>query len=146
MTHRPEDSPERRVYARALRASAVALGLVGAAAVGIALAVADGRAAGAAALGGAVAALAGLATPAAMLAGHHRPPAALAGIVAFTWLGKMLVIAGVVVALSRVEGFPREAFGLTLLAGVATSLVVDVWAVRRTRVPYVDPGSNSRAQ
>lgn len=146
MTMPSTPSPDRAVYVRALVTSAIMLAAISLAAAGIAAAVADSRTVWAALLGGAVAALAGLATPAAMLLGHDRTPAALAGIVAFTWLGKMLVIAAVVVVLSRVEGFPREAFGLTLLVGVVASLAVDLWAVRRTRVPYVDPGSNSRPQ
>ncbi len=134
-------SDDRTVYRKALVGVAFAgavVVVVGAVVAGLA----DGAgAARAAALGGMIAGVAALATPASMLLGRSRPPHVLAAVVAGVWLTKMVVLVAVVALVSRVEGFPREAFGWTLIAGVIASLGIDVWAVRSTRVPYVEQDS-----
>lgn len=137
---------ERRVYRNALLGVGIAMATI--VAVGVAVGwVLDGPGgAVAAAVGGGVAALAGLATPASMLMARDRPATVFGALVLGTWLAKMVVILVVVAVLTGVEGFHREAFGWTLMAGVLVSLAVDLWAVRSGRVPYVTPNSKSPAE
>jgi hypothetical protein len=134
-------SEERSVYRRALVGVAIAMGVIAVAGVGAGWAIGGAGAAVAAAVGAAVAAIAGLATPASMLLASGRPVATFGAVVAGVWLGKMAFIVAVVAVASRVDGFHREPFAWTLIAGVLTSLAVDVWAVRSSRVPYVTPDS-----
>ncbi len=128
---------ERRVYRKALAGVLIAAGVITIGGAAIAWAVSGAGAAGAAALGGVVSGLAAVATPASMLLGRERPAHVFAATVAGVWLAKMFILVAIVAVLSKVEGFEREAFGWALMAGVITSLAIDVWAVRSTRVPYV---------
>jgi hypothetical protein len=134
-------SEERAVYRRALVGVAIAIGIIAIAGIATGWVVDGAGAAGAAAVGAAAAAIAGLATPASMLMGAERPVAAFGAVVTGIWLGKMIFLVAVVAAVSRIEGFHRESFAWTMLAGVIASLAVDLWAVRSSRVPYVAPGS-----
>lgn len=136
-------SGERSAYRLALAGVAVAVGAVGVVGAGVAAVVAGPSASFAAAAGAAVALLSGLATPAAMLVARERSPEAFGAIVGGSWLAKILVIVAIGAALAGVEGFHGAAFAWTLLAGVAATLGVDLWAVRRARVPYVMPDSKS---
>ena len=135
---------ERAVYRKALIGVAIAIAVI--AVTGIAAGWVAGGAGGAvaAAVGAAAAAIAGLATPASMLIGADRPIATIGAVVTGMWLGKMVFLVAVIVVVSRIEGFHRQPFAWTMLAGVVASLVVDLWAVRSSRVPYVTPGSKSR--
>lgn len=135
-------SEERAVYRKALLGVAIAIAVIAATGVGAGWAVAGGRGAFAASVGAAAAAIAGLATPASMLIASDRPLATFAAIVSGVWLGKIALVIAVVAVVSSIDGFHREPFAWTLLAGVVASLVVDVWAVRSSRVPYVRPDSN----
>jgi len=132
---------DRAVYRKALIGVAIVAAAITLGGAVIAALVADGHAALAAALGGALAGVAALATPASMIYGRNRPPHVLAALVAGVWLAKMVVLVVVVGAVSRIEDFPREAFGWTLISGVVASLAIDVWAVRSTRVPYTEQDS-----
>ncbi len=134
-------SEERAVYRRALVGVAIALGVIAVVGIGTGW-IADGAGAAVGAATGVVAAaIAGIATPASMLLGAERPAAAFGAVVTGIWLGKMVFLVAVVAAVSRIEGFHREAFAWTMLAGVVASLAVDLWAVRSSRVPYVVPDS-----
>jgi hypothetical protein len=134
-------SAERAVYRRALVGVAIALGVIAVAGIGAGWVVDGTGAAVAAAVGAAAAAIAGLATPASMLIGAERPVAAFGALVTGIWLGKMVFLVAVIAVVSRIEGFHREPFAWTMLAGVIASLAVDLWAVRSSRVPYVVPDS-----
>lgn len=136
---------ERRVYVRALVGISIAIVVIAIVGVAVAWARSGAAAAGAAAVGAAVGAIAGLATPASMLLGREKPAATLGAVVAGIWLGKMILIVAVIAVVSRIDGFAKLPFALTLLASVLASLAVDVWAVVAGRVPYVEPGSKSRA-
>lgn len=96
----------------------------------------------AAVTGAAIAALAALTTQYAMLVGHKRSPQAMAGIVGFSWLGKMLVIIVALLLLQQVDGFHRPMFAATVVAGLAASLTIDFLTLRKARIPYVDPGTH----
>lgn len=134
-------SAESDLYRRAIRLSSIAL--VGLAAVGAAVgAVLDGSAGAiAAVVGAAVAALGAISTQVAMLIGHTRSPQALAGIVLFAFLGKMLILIVALLVLQGIDGFNRPIFAVVTITCLVATLAIEVDALRRARVPYVDPGT-----
>ena len=134
-------SEERAVYRRALAGVAIAIGVIAATGIATSWVLGGAGAAVAAAVGAGAAAIAGLATPASMLVGADRPIAAFGAVVSGMWLGKMVFLVAVIVVVSRIDGFHRQPFAWTMLAGVVASLAVDLWAVRSSRVPYVTPNS-----
>ena len=83
-----------------------------------------------------IAALSGLVTQAAMIVGRRRDPVTFVGIVAGSWLVKMIVIVAAVLVLGRFDSVDRGTFGTVLLLGVGATLAVDMFAVRRARIPY----------
>jgi hypothetical protein len=117
------------------------MGVIALVGIGAALMVGGAGAALGAAVGAAAAAIAGIATPASMLLGAERPVATFGALVTGIWLGKMAFLVVVVAGVSRIEGFHRQPFAWTMLAGIVASLAVDLWAVRSSRVPYVMPNS-----
>lgn len=136
-------SAEGDAYWWALRVSAISL-----AALAIVGATAAGLIRGSAGLWGAVAgaglaALAALVTQGAMVMGYRRAPQVFASIVGGSWLAKMSVILVGMFVLSRVSGIDRPSFGVVALVGIVISLGIDVRAVRKARIPYAIPGSNS---
>ena len=134
---------EAALYRRAIRLTS--LWLAGIAVVGAVVGWLVGGSAGliAALVGAAVAALGALPTQWAMLVGHERAPHVLAGIVAFSFLGKMAVILVALLVLQQIDGFHKPMFAATVIAGVVASLAIDFMTVRKARVPYVDPGTKS---
>ncbi|WP_062386373.1 hypothetical protein [Demequina iriomotensis] len=132
---------EEALYRRAIRLTTVIVVAIGAIGAGVAWALAGTAGAVAALVGAAVAALGAIPTQAAMLVGHRKPPHVMAGIVAFSWLGKMLVIIIALLVLQGVESFHRGAFAATAVTGIVASLVVDVATLRKARIPYADPGT-----
>jgi fumarate reductase subunit D len=83
-----------------------------------------------------IAAVSGLVTQVAMIVGYRRKPTTFVGIVAGSWLAKMIIIAVSVILLKGVHGIDRGTFGTLLLLGVGATLAVDMFAVRRARIPY----------
>lgn len=135
-------SGESKVYRAALQTSAIGAAVLLVVASAIGAWIASGQGVIAAVAGVAVAALAGLTTQGAMLVGHRQPPNTMAAIVAGSWLLKMIIIVILVLLLGRIDDFHRPIFAITMLVGVIGTLVIDVWALLRARVPYVEPGSN----
>ncbi|WP_062302558.1 hypothetical protein [Demequina subtropica] len=131
---------EARMYRRAIALIAIVLAVIAVVGAVIAWVVAGPAAAGAALIGAGVAALGAIPTPVAMLVGHRKPPHVMAGIVAFSWLGKMFVIIVALLLLKNVESFHKAAFAATAVTGIVASLVVDVTTMRKARIPYVQPG------
>ena len=134
-------SAEGDAYWWALRVSTVslaALAVVGATAAG--LVRGSGGLWGAIA-GAGLAALAALVTQAAMVMGYKKAPHVFAAMVGGSWLAKMVVIVGGMLALNSVSGVDRASFGIVALLGVMGTLVIDLFAVRKARVPYADQGS-----
>ncbi|MEX0913824.1 MAG: hypothetical protein WDZ57_02610 [Demequina sp.] len=89
-----------------------------------------------------VAAVSGLTTQAAMLVGHRKSSNAMASIVLGSWALKMLLIIVALLVLQGIDGFHRPLFATAALTGVVLTLVIDVWVLHRSRVPYVDSRSN----
>ncbi len=137
-------SAEGDAYWWALRVSAVSLtvlAIVGVTAAG--LVRGSGGFWGAIA-GAGLAALAALTTQGAMVMGYKKAPHVFASIVGGSWLAKMVVIVGGMLALSSVSDVDRPSFGIVALAGIMGTLAIDLIAVRRARIPYAISGSNSR--
>lgn len=139
-----ESNPaEGEAYWWALRASAVSLA---------ALAIVGGTVAGVvrgsgglwgAVAGAGLAALAALVTQGAMVVGYKKAPHVFASIVGGSWLAKMVVIVGGMLALGKVSSIDRPSFGIVALVGIVGTLTIDLAAVRKARIPYAIPGSNS---
>ncbi|MDN4474839.1 hypothetical protein QQX09_03095 [Demequina sp. SYSU T00192] len=132
---------EEQLYRRAIRLTSIVLAAIAVVGGAVAWALAGPAGAVGALVGALVAALGAVPTQVAMLVGHRRPPQVMAGIVAFSWLGKMLVIVVALLVLQGVESFHREAFAATAVTGIVASLVVDVATLRKARIPYADPGT-----
>ncbi len=137
------NSAEGDAYWWALRVSAVSL-----AALAVVGGTTSGLARGSGGLWGAIAgaglaAIAALVTQGAMVMGYKKPPHVFALIVGGSWLAKMVVIVGGMLALSSVSGVDRASFGIVALAGIMGTLAIDLIAVRKARIPYAISGSNS---
>jgi hypothetical protein len=69
-----------------------------------------------------------------------RSSAATTGAVIMgTWLVKMIVLIGALVALRPLGFYDRMVLGVVLLVGVLGAALLDYRAVRRGRVPYTEP-------
>lgn len=132
---------EANLYRRALRVTAVGLGVLAIIAIPVGLVVDGAAGLLAAEVGVAIAALSGITTQVAMVVGHRRIPHMMAAIVLGSWLLKMIIIVIVLLVLQGVDGFHKALFAVFMLVGVFGTLAADLWAARVTRVPYVDPGS-----
>jgi hypothetical protein len=137
-------SAEGDAYRWALRVSAAslaALAIVGGTAAGF-LRGSAGVWGALAAVG--IAALSGLVTQVAMIVGHRRAPVTFVGIVAGSWLAKMIIIAVSVVVLKGVDSVDRGTFGTVLLLGVGATLAIDMFAVKQARISYTgsSPGGD----
>lgn len=137
---------ETQVYRASLRATVVAIVALAIAAVVVGLIVAGVNGVVAALVGVGVAALSGLTTQAAMLMGHRKSSESLAMLVLGSWAVKMLVIIVALLLLQGIEDFHRPLFASFAFAGIIATLVIDVWILRKSRVPYVQPGSNKHAE
>lgn len=134
-------SEEVKMYRKALRVTAIGLGALAVIAVPAGLLVAGWGGVLAAVLGVGVAALAGLTTQVSVIVGRSRAPHMMAAIVLGSWLLKMVIIIIAFLILQGVEGFHRPLFAIFMLVGVFGTLAADLWSVRESRIPYVDPGS-----
>lgn len=68
-----------------------------------------------------------------------RPPATLAAVVLGSWLVKMVLLIGLLVVIDATDVADRYVFAAVLLVVVITSMVIDVRAVVRARIPNADP-------
>ena len=57
----------------------------------------------------------------------------------------MFVIVIGVLLLGRVEAIDRGTFGIVILVGVGATLAIDVFAVKRARIPYTGSSSGGDA-
>lgn len=76
-----------------------------------------------------------------MLLALHKPLTVLAGVILGAWVGKMIVLVAVLAVLQDMTFYNKLVFALVLFAAVLTSMVIDVRAVVRARIPNVDPAS-----
>jgi hypothetical protein len=139
-----DNEAESGAYRWALKMTGIALAVIAAVSVPVVAALRGSDAIWSALAGVAVAAVSGMVTQGAMVIAHRREPTAFAGIVAGSWLAKMVVIVVGILALSRVSGIDRPSFALVAMVGILVTVGIDVWAVMKARVPYVIPRSNSK--
>ncbi len=137
---------EREAYRWAVKATIIMLAVLAAIAVPVSAWLKGGQGALAAGVGVGVAAIASIITQVSMLKGSTMQATAMAGLVAFSWLGKMLVLIAILAVLGQFESFERMPFGITAAVGVLASVVIDVVAMRTARIPNVVPGSGSGSQ
>jgi len=130
---------ERSVFTGAMAITGISLAVVAAVTGAIAWRLDGDRAALAVAAGVAVAAFVGISTQAALLVGSRRSSSTLAAIVFGAFLAKIVVVVGVLWAVSATDALPRRWFGLPLIAAAVVTLVIDLVVVARSRVPYVSP-------
>jgi hypothetical protein len=76
-----------------------------------------------------------------MLYALHKPLGVLAGVILGAWVAKMLVLVAALAVLQRLTFYDRTVFVVVLFVAVLTSMVIDVRAVVRARIPNVDPAS-----
>lgn len=138
-------TPEVQVYRRAMVMTGFAMVALAFFACGFALIVSPAAAA-AALVGVAVAALVSLGTQAAMFFAAQRSPAVLAGWVLGEFLVKIIVVGATLWAASRIGGLPRGALAWPLVIGVLAGLGINLYAVAKGRVPYVDARPNDGAR
>ncbi len=129
----------RDTYLFAARASAVVIAVVAVVAgvVGWMVARADGV--WTALAGASVATVFGLVTTLAAWRGTKGDPATFIAWVMGTWLIKILVVVALVIVFGNQSWLVRPLFGVALVVGVLAALAVDIIALTRSRVPYVDP-------
>ncbi|GAA4834180.1 hypothetical protein GCM10023221_08500 [Luteimicrobium xylanilyticum] len=69
----------------------------------------------------------------------HSSPAAMLGIVAGSWLAKMVVLVVALVALQGQDFYSKPVFLAVVLVGVLGSVALDTINYQRARIPYVEP-------
>jgi hypothetical protein len=74
-----------------------------------------------------------------MLRTADAGPTAFAGTVAGLWLAKFVVVIVVVLVLRGMDFYDKPVFGITVALGALGAIALDIRAVRRARVPYVEP-------
>jgi hypothetical protein len=90
-------------------------------------------------LGAAVALLFSGTTVWSMWRSSHSSPAAMLGIVAGSWLAKMIVLVVALVALQGQDFYSKPVFLVVVLVGVFGSVALDTINYQRARIPYVEP-------
>ncbi len=128
-------------YRWAFKACTIALVALAAIAIPASALWKGGAGAAAAAIAVVLVAVVALTTPLVMLKAHAQPAAILAAWVGLSWLGKMILLLVAVVILRDLDGFEKVPFAVTILTGVLVSVTLDLVAMRRARVPHVEPGS-----
>ncbi|MBD8059815.1 hypothetical protein IC607_12640 [Cellulomonas sp. JH27-2] len=69
----------------------------------------------------------------------NTTPAHTTAVIMGAWLGKIVVVFIALAVLSRFDFYNRMVLGLVLFAGVLGSAVLDLRAVQRGRIPYIEP-------
>ncbi|ROS78473.1 hypothetical protein [Cellulomonas sp. PhB143] len=135
----PAGAPDAatEMFRGALRQVLVFLALLAVVSVVVGALVAGGPGVWGAVLGVAVAVVFSGTTVWSMWRSSGMPPATLVSLVAFSWLGKMLVLFVAVAVLRQFDFYSAPVFGWVAIAGAVGSAVIDLLAVRRARIPYV---------
>jgi hypothetical protein len=92
--------------------------------------------------GGATAVFMGLTAASILIAGRVAPGAdgiaLFYGIVLGTWMLKLVLFVALAIWLRGQSWLDPAVFGVTVIAAVIASLILDIVAFQRTRVPYTD--------
>ncbi|MDM7830894.1 hypothetical protein [Cellulomonas edaphi] len=71
----------------------------------------------------------------------NTTPAHTTAVIMGAWLGKIVVVFVALAVLAQFDFYNRMVLGLVLFAGVLGSAVLDLRAVQRGRIPYVEPAA-----
>ena len=79
-----------------------------------------------------------------MLRTANSDATVFAGTVAGLWLAKFLVVVVIIVALRPHDFYDKPVFGITVILGAIGAIALDMRAVQRARVPYLEPDDAGR--
>jgi multisubunit Na+/H+ antiporter MnhF subunit len=127
------------LFRRSLRDVLVFLAVLAVLGVVVGWATAGSKGAWGALLGAAVAFVFSGTTVWSMWRSAHSTPAAMLGIVAGSWLAKMVVLIVALVSLQGQDFYSKPVFLVVVLVGVLGSVALDTVNYQRARVPYVEP-------
>jgi hypothetical protein len=129
------------VVRQAFRDMLVLLGVLLVLGVGIGVLVAGAAGAWGALLGVAIALIFSGTTVLSVLATVRSSPARTSAVIMGAWLAKIVVVFVALAVLSRFDFYDRVVLGIVLFAGVLGSAVLDLRAVQRGHIPYVEPAA-----
>jgi len=136
--------PAAAVFRRALRDTALLLGVLAVVGIGVGALVAGVPGVWGAVIGVGLALVFSGTTVVAMLRTLRSSPTTMAAVVMGTWLAKVLVVVVVLALLRDQDFYSRGVLAAVLALGVVGSAVLDFRAVNGGRVPYVEPGAPRR--
>ncbi len=74
-----------------------------------------------------------------MLRTTRSDAAAFAGVVLGLWLAKFAAVLVIVIALRPLDFYDKPVFGIVVIIGAVGAIALDMRAVQRARVPYLEP-------
>lgn len=74
-----------------------------------------------------------------MLRTARSDAAAFAGVVAGLWLAKFAVVLVIIILLRPLDFYDKPVFGIVVIIGAIGAIALDMRAVQRARVPYLEP-------
>jgi len=74
-----------------------------------------------------------------MLRTARSDAAAFAGVVLGLWLAKFAVVIVIIIALRPLDFYDRPVFAIVVIVGALGAIGLDMRAVQRARVPYLEP-------
>lgn len=132
-------SPVAAVFRVALRDMLLLLGVLTVLGLGLGALLAGRPGVWGALIGVALALVFSGTTIGSMLATARSAPTTFAAVVMGAWLAKVIVIIVVLALIQDRDFYHRGVLAVVLMAGVIGSAVLDLRAVNRGHVPYVDP-------
>ncbi|WP_051681882.1 hypothetical protein [Cellulomonas sp. HZM] len=132
------ESAAGEAFRRALRDMLWLLGILLVLGVGIGWAVSGSKGVWGALLGVALALVFSGTTVISVLRSVNTSPTHTAMLVMGAWLVKIVVVFIALAVLARLDFYDHAVLAAVLLAGVLGSAVLDLRAVQRARIPYVD--------
>ncbi|GAA2244110.1 hypothetical protein GCM10010401_16600 [Rarobacter faecitabidus] len=132
-----DGAPVRRAAIKALRWNAVVFAVIVIVASPIGWIVDRGQGLWAVVLGVAIAIFFSLTTVVSMIVAARRQPAAMAGIILGAWLGKMIMLFAILLALKDADFYNRPVFAIVLCLAVICAAIIDAIAVQKSRIPLL---------
>ena len=128
-------------FRRALRDMFWLLGILLVVGVGVGAATAGIEGVWGALIGVALALIFSGTTVVSVLRSVNTTPQHTAAIIMGAWLGKIVVVFVALAVLARFDFYNRAVLGIVLFAGVLGSAILDLRAVQRGRIPYIEPAA-----
>jgi hypothetical protein len=133
-------------FRRALRDMFWLLGILLVVGVGIGAATAGIEGVWGALIGVALALIFSGTTVVSVLRTVNTTPAHTTAVIMGAWLGKVVVVFVALAVLARFDFYNRAVLGIVLFAGVLGSAILDLRAVQRGRIPYIEPTAPDAAE